>query len=161
MSSVIKKQKIVNTTSIKSYLDNITTNNVVLMILTMNSFPQVFRFPKSLLTEDMAKVLYQAHGSIIGEDSIKELNEDLLLTLEQQLEENLEYCLHTTEEIDGLPFPFLYNPLVFNKPVTMFSYAYVDVSRDESSSESSSELNTNIDALEMDITHLTDDDTTN
>ena len=161
MSSTRKKQNTINTSNIKSYLDNITTTNVVVMVLTMKSFPQVFRFPKSLLTEDTAKALYLAHGSIIGEDSNEDLNEDLLLTLEQKLEENLEYCLHTTEDIDGVPFPFLYNPFVFNKPVTMFTYAYVDITKDDSSSDSSSELNTNTDALEMDIANLSDDETPN
>ena len=136
----------------KSYMDGITTNNIVLFVLNNNSFPQIFRFPKKILTEQLAKILYTTHGTIIGENSPDEIDLDLLLNFEQKLEDNLGYCLHTINDNNGYPQPTLQNPMIFNKPITVFSYAYMDPSNlPNDSDDSDDSLDVNIDALEVDL----------
>lgn len=112
---------------------NIKTDNVLLFILNDNSFPQIFKFPTKILTQDMIKSLYYIHGKYNNDEN--EYN-DILLQLECSLDETPEYSLHTSEELNGLPISSLNSPLSITDPVTIFCYAY-DNGNDSDSDTSS------------------------
>jgi hypothetical protein len=96
------------------------------MVHTPKSFPQIFRFPKKILNEELALAIYLVHGHTIGKDEPATLDCDILQQLEEMLDEKKEYCLHTTKEVDDLPCSVVINPLIFNKPITVFMYGYTD-----------------------------------
>ena len=132
-------------------LDRIKTGNIAIMIYTCNTSPQIFRFPKGVLKEDTARILYKVHNTNISEIEGDDYN--VLLSLENKLESAPEYCLYKSSETDeGVPQSVIVNPLTFNKPVTLFWYMYKDPMEDYS--DNSSQCNGT--RLEIDIGEISD-----
>jgi hypothetical protein len=68
-------------------------------------------------------MLYDVHNTNDSENKSIYFDCYALFLFEQELEENTEYCLHTTkDDVYGIPQSFIYNPLMFNKPITLFWY---------------------------------------